>query len=931
MAMRQVSGRGPRQAGKARAALFGSVSLMALVVTGGEAVAQQVYANGDDNAAGIDLNDAATRRTFSVPTGAATQSGAITESVAGSGLEKIGAGTLTISNGANSYTGGTLISSGTVIANQAGALGTGAITLNGGTLRSTSTFTLANDIITGTSGTATITAANGQNLTLGGFLAIGPVTFAIGSATDNGTVTLGLTGSAGIDSASLLVAGGTLAVGNLTGAVLLSSFGTTTIHSGARLNYDSTLGIDLTITNLQGGGTLTNNGVTRIVGGNFAGVIEGTGGIDKLTNGTLILTGANTYSGITTISAGTLQIGNGGTTGTLGTGNVVNNRALVFNRSNMQTVANVISGTGTLTQAGTGATILTGTSTYTGATIVDAGTLSVNGSIAQSSSVTVNGGLLGGNGQVPTVLVNTGGSIGAGNSVGTLTVNGNLTLAAGSTTIAEVQGAVSDRINVTGTAALAGTLRIVPLGGAYLFGTPYTLLSAQGGRNGSFGSVDTTGSFGDGVTTGVAYTATDVQLTLTPKPLAPVVADPAPIAAVAAAPVSLGLGSGQGTNAYAVARGIDRAVAGGADPSPLFAIYNLPAAAIPAAVNQLSGEAHTAAPAMANSAAGQFLHTMLDATGAGRLAGASGGPAGAAGFTADLPSRQDGPGRARFDPARFSLWGATFGSTGRTDGDAVAGSASRNLSDAYVAVGADVRLGSNTVAGLAVAGGQSQASLSGGLGKAKADVLQAGLYGRTTLGAVNLAAALGYGRLDTETHRAIPALGRTGVTASYATQAWSGRIEASLPVMSRSGVTLSPLAAFQAVMASSPGAVERDATGAGAGMLTLARRSDITSRSELGLQLDANLIAGAAPVTGFVRASWAHYYQRDAELTSSINGLAGATFNVTGARPGRNTALFSAGADIKLSSSVSMGMRVDTEFAENTHRFGGKAQLKVSF
>lgn len=1143
MAMRQVSGRGMRQAGKARAALFGSVSLIALVVTGGEAVAQQVYANGDDNAAGIDLNDAATRRTFSVPTGAATQSGAITESVAGSGLEKIGAGTLTISNGANSYTGGTLISSGTLVATQAGVLGTGAITLNGGTLTNSASLTLSNDFGAAAGTTSTIVASDGTTLTLspGSYRNAAGSSLRLGAAGSTGTIDFR---APGIGNALSGTAGPTEILGGIVRASGLNSALSDsidlTIATGAVLEFNSLVQVKA----LQGAGDVRSTSNARLDvfgGGTFSGRI-GTAAADALSlsylgTGTLTLTGRNLYTGGTTIRFGTLvagaeslgtgdisfgnfggftrrlitsgtlsgrsitvqgsgpvvigagagqtarlrltnfntdqsgrlefgQAGVAGTvefqattvsvvnpartlvfaggmtrdTGGLGrlinalasttvnagatlafgdggdasvTKGIVNNGALVIGRSDAMSFSGMISGAGSLAQSGAGvttllgansyggtttvsagtlrggaanrfsnasattvstggtldlggfsqaiasvalaggtltngaltgavtssggtidglggsasvttqagATTLTGTNSYTGATLVNGGTLVVNGAITASSGLTVAAGAtIGGSGQLPSLTVN--GTLSPGSSPGTLTVNGNLTLGAGSVYVAEVQGAVSDRINVSGTAALAGTLRIVPLGGAYLFSTPYTLLSAQGGRNGSFGTIDTTGSFGDGVTTGVAYTGTDVQLTLTPKPLAPI---------TAVAPVSLGLGSGQWTNAYAVAQGIDRAVAGGADPSALFAIYNLPAAAIPAAVNQLSGEAHIAAPAMANSAAEQFLHTMLDGTGAGRLAGASGGPAGAAGFTADLPSRQDGPRRARFDPARFSLWGATFGSTGRTDGDAVAGSASRNLSDAHVAVGADVRLGSNTVAGLAVAGGQSQASLSGGLGKAKADVFQAGLYGRTTLGAVNLAAALGYGRLDTETHRAIPALGRTGVSASYATQAWSGRIEASLPVMSRSGVTLSPLAAFQLVRASSPAAIERDGTGAGAGMLTLARRSDTTSRSELGLQLDGSMMAGATPVTGFVRAAWAAYHQRDAELTASINGLAGASFSITGARPGRNTALFSAGADINLSTSVSMGMRVDSEFAANTRRFGGTAQLRVNF
>src|SRR5204862_540159 len=147
-------------------------------------------------------------------------------------------------------------------------------------------------------------------------------------------------------------------------------------------------------------GNVTDNGTlvfNRSDSVNYGGVISGTGAFAQAGSGTTILTGANSYSGDTTISAGTLQVGNGGTTGNLGTGNVTDNGTFAFNRSAPITVAGAISGSGALVQAGTGTTILTGNNSYCGATTISAGTLQIgNGGTTGSlgtGSVTNNGTL----------------------------------------------------------------------------------------------------------------------------------------------------------------------------------------------------------------------------------------------------------------------------------------------------------------------------------------------------------------------------------------------------------------------------------------------------------------------------------------------------------------------------------------------------------
>lgn len=317
----------------------------------------------------IDVSNAATNLTL---TGAAA--------VNTGALNKTGSGTLTLA-GVNGYTGATTVSAGTLAEGTNNALSTGALIVSGGTFNigtftdTVGTVTLNRGTITGTSGVLTGSSYDVRS---------GTVSSIIGGSggvakTTSGTVTLtrantyagATTVNAGTLSVSSIANGGvasnigqsTSAAGNLvlSGGVLQYTGGTTAINRNYTLTAGTTGGIDVspaaTELTLSGASAATNGALT------------------KMGAGTLTLTGSNLNSGTTTISAGTLQVGNGGATGALGSGSVTNIAALTFNRNNALTVANTIGSFGAVTQAGTGTTTLSGANTYFGTTAVNAGTL----------------------------------------------------------------------------------------------------------------------------------------------------------------------------------------------------------------------------------------------------------------------------------------------------------------------------------------------------------------------------------------------------------------------------------------------------------------------------------------------------------------------------------------------------------------------------
>lgn len=218
-----------------------------------------------------------------------------------------------------------------------------------------------------------------------------------------------------------------------------------------------------TVTLDAGGGIVDTNGYNIGISPELTGI----GALTKDGSGTLTLTGENTYLGDTIISLGTLQLGDGGTSGSI-LGDVSNSGVLAFNRSDDVIFGGTIAGTGGVHQIGSGMTRLTAdSSALTGVSQVQNGILSVNGSLG--GTMEVIGGRLQGIGQVGGTTNFAGGTIAPGNSIGTLTIAGDYTGSGGILEIESVLGddaSATDKLVVTGNTSGSTNVRVINLGGA---------------------------------------------------------------------------------------------------------------------------------------------------------------------------------------------------------------------------------------------------------------------------------------------------------------------------------------------------------------------------------------------------------------------------------------------------------------------------------
>jgi len=436
----------------------------------------------------VTINNNLTAYTFS---GAGQISGATS-------LLKSGMGTLTISN-TNSYTGGTVISAGTITVSTTNALSTsGTITLGDGNTGGNNVALLVNEsgtgalnfgrpVIVSSSGSATATVgrtgagaglvtisssmALNRNTTFqssssgtlsltGVFSGSGNAIFTGGGVTSvtatSGTSAASWTGSVSVTGSSVVIASGT--VSNLSA---MSNNRNMSVAAGSGIGFAGTTGT-YTLATLSGAGNVGTSGTASAniaVGGTsslsseFDGVIGGTTidgntlgtavNLAKTGSGTFTMTGNNTYTGTTTISAGSLAL--------TGAGSIGNSKSIVITSGAVLNVSGLSSGTFTL---GSSQTLTAGRTSAPAFDIV--------GNLATSGTMNIAGS----------------------GTAGTLSVNGNLTLSGGKLLydFASTSAGTSDQILVVGSLSLSGTTTIAPnlLGGSLASGT-YTLISGTGG------------------------------------------------------------------------------------------------------------------------------------------------------------------------------------------------------------------------------------------------------------------------------------------------------------------------------------------------------------------------------------------------------------------------------------------------------------------
>jgi uncharacterized protein with beta-barrel porin domain len=797
------------------------------------------------------------------------------------------------------------------------------------------------------------------------------------------TVTIGTTGTinlgAGAIGIELLGFGGDTVINNGTITGVASTIGIASFGSNSTITNNGTIMLGKANPSPSIGVALNNNTVftnnnTITVGNNSEGVeVDGTGNV--IVNNGHITAGSGTsavgivtlFDSNTIINNGSITAGNNGvgvqtgvftgansiinnfgatisTSGHLGDAIIVQNGGSVFNAGTISnptpggvaidfcgcstgytlTIAptSVISGLVTATGndtfqlggTGNGAFNLNTigpTKQYEGFGIfnVVSGFWTVSKVFGQADAWNVNGGTLSGTGTLADLNVNNGGALQPGTTPGTaLKVTGNLAFQSAALYIVTLSATASTMTNVTGTASLAGNVGLILQG---FSNQTYTILHSGGLNNTTFGGLNAPPGFAGTL----SYTPTDVLLKLT---------------------ATLGAGGNLNVNQQNVANALNNVFnSGGTLPSNLLSIFNLTGSNLANALSQLDGEAPLGGETAALQQMTQFLSLMLDPFVGGRNGIGGGGALGFAPeqeayFPSDIALAYDAILKAPPKPSfeqRWSVWGSAYGGANKTDGDPAVGSTTFTANTFGFAAGMDYHAAPDSVLGFALAGGGTRWSLEQALGGGRSDAFQAGVYGTRYFGPAYVAGALALANNWMHTNRT--AMGDQ-LTASFNGQSFGGRLEAGYRYAAAPAIGVTPYGALQAQYFRTPTYSETDLTAGGFG-LTYNAMNATDIRSELGGRLDGLTTLSGLPLILRARLAWAHDWVSNPALTAVFQTLPGSSFVVNGAALPKNSALASAGAELKLNARWSLLGKFDGEFAKGSQTYAGTGEVRYSW